>query len=123
MAAQQAEHYCALLEPRKLDLSTHDIGSSPSTVGGVGMTTCRNDRAREVLITARPTMAQQFQEQGGHLSTWVDPGSTFIDVIMNVGIIVRGGDYTGDVNGKSRSATRGRRCAISCRGDGSTVDE
>ena len=32
-------------------------------------------------------MAGRFNAAGGYLRTWVAPGSTFIDVMMNIGII------------------------------------
>ncbi|HEY9522175.1 MAG TPA: hypothetical protein VIR33_02965, partial [Thermopolyspora sp.] len=92
----QAEAYCLRLESRKSDRGTHDLGFVLEPSWGRWYDTDPTDRARNVLIEGGRTMAARLQTAGGYLSTWVDPGSTFIDVMMNVGVIFRAADLTGD---------------------------
>ena len=121
---EQAEKYCLLLEPRKNDTGTHDIGFVLDPSWGRWYELDASPRAREVLAQGGRTMAGRMQEAGGYLSTWVDPGSTFIDVMMNVGVIFRAADLTGDDRLRQvalRHCLTSRRFLM--RGDGSTVHE
>jgi unsaturated chondroitin disaccharide hydrolase len=121
---EQAEKYCLLLEPRKDDKGTHDIGFVLDPSWGRWYDMDPTARVRDVLVQGGRTMAGRMQEAGGYLSTWVDPGSTFIDVMMNVGVIFRAADLTGD---ETLRRTALRHCLTSrrylMRGDGSTVHE
>jgi unsaturated chondroitin disaccharide hydrolase len=121
---EQAEKYCLLLEPRKNDTGTHDIGFVLDPSWGRWYDLDASPRAREVLAQGGRTMAGRMQEAGGYLSTWVDPGSTFIDVMMNVGVIFRAANLTGD---DALRQVALRHCLTSrrflMRGDGSTVHE
>lgn len=120
----QAERYSNLLEPRKHDRSTHDIGFLFDFSWGRWYDAFPTERAREVLIEAGRTMALRFQPRGGYLCTWVDPGSTFIDVMMNVGIILRAADYADDAELRDIALTHSRTSLrYLVRGDGSTVHE
>jgi len=69
-------------------------------------------------------MAARLQTAGGYLSSWVDPGSTFIDIMMNVGIIFRAAAYSGDESLREAAL---QHCRTSSRylmgGDGSTAHE
>lgn len=121
---ERAEEYSLLLEPRKDDTGTHDIGFvlEPSWGRWYDLDACA--RAREVLIQGGRTMAARLRSSGGYLSTWVDAGSTFIDVMMNVGIIFRAAAYSDDDalrNVALRHCRTSRRYLM--RGDGSTVHE
>lgn len=121
---EQAEHYSNLLEPRKLDRSTHDIGFIFDHSWGRWHDLAPSERTRDVLVQAGRTMAARMQPGGGYLSTWVDPGSTFIDVMMNVGIILRAADLSGDEG--LREVAHTHACTSLrhlVRGDGSTVHE
>jgi unsaturated chondroitin disaccharide hydrolase len=121
---QQAEAYSELVEDRKLDEGTHDLGFLLETSWGRWYDWDRSSRAREVLIQGGRTMARRFQPAGAYLSTWVDPGSTFIDNMMNVGIIFRAAAYSDDADLHEialRHAQTSRRHLM--RGDGSTVHE
>lgn len=120
----QAERYSELLEPRKHDGSTHDIGFLFEPSWGRWYDAAPTARAERVLVQAGRTMAARFQDRGRYLCTWVDPGSTFIDVMMNVGIILRAAELTGDDSLREIAldhARTSRRYLI--RGDGSTVHE
>ena len=121
---QQAESYTRVLESRKSDAGTHDLGFVLEPSFGRWYDLDQNDYARDVLIAGGRTMARRLQRPGGYLCTWVDPGSTFIDVMMNVGIIFRAARYSGD---SSLAEVALRHCLTSrrylVRGDGSTVHE
>jgi unsaturated chondroitin disaccharide hydrolase len=121
---RRAEEYSLALEPRADDTGTHDLGFVLEPSWGRWHELEPTDRARDVLVRGGRTMAARLQPNGGYLSTWVDPGSTFIDVMMNVGIIFRAAALDDD------SALREvalRHCRTSrrylMRGDGSTVHE
>jgi unsaturated chondroitin disaccharide hydrolase len=121
---EQAEKYCLLLEPRKNDTGTHDIGFVLDPSWGRWYELDPTPRAREVLVQGGRTMAARMQQAGGYLSTWVDPGSTFIDVMMNGGVIFRAAQLAGD---DSLRQVALRHCLTSrrylMRGDGSTLHE
>jgi unsaturated chondroitin disaccharide hydrolase len=122
--AEQAEKYSVLLEGRKSDPTTHDVGFVFEPSWGRWYDRDGSARARDVLIEAGRTMARRLQRPGGYLCTWVDPGSTFIDVMMNVGIIFRAAEYSGDDALRDVALTHcrtSRRYLV--RGDGSTVHE
>jgi len=121
---EQARAYSRKLEARKADTGTHDLGFVLEPSWGRWYDTDHDDQAREVLIEGGRTMAARLQHAGGYLSTWVDPGSTFIDVMMNVGIIFRAAEYTGDERLREialRHCHTSRRHLV--RGDGSTAHE
>jgi unsaturated chondroitin disaccharide hydrolase len=121
---EQAEQYCLLLEPRKNDTGTHDIGFVLDPSWGRWYELDPTPHAREVLAQGGRTMAGRMQQAGGYLSTWVAPGSTFIDVMMNVGVIFRAAQLTDDDSLRKialRHCLTSRRYLM--RGDGSTVHE
>ena len=121
---KQAEAYSRRLEGRKSDTGTHDIGFILEPSWGRWFDQTGNEHARDVLVEGGRTMAGRLQPAGGYLSTWVDPGSTFIDVMMNVGIIFRAAEYSDDpalAEVALRHARTSRRHLM--RGDGSTLHE
>ena len=121
---EQAERYSLLLEPRKNDTGTHDVGFVLEPSWGRWYDLDHTPQARDVLIQGGRTMAGRLQSAGGYLSTWVDPGSTFIDVMMNVGIIFRAAEYSGDARLREIALTHCRTSRRHLmRGDGSTVHE
>jgi unsaturated chondroitin disaccharide hydrolase len=121
---RQAERYSELLEPRKSDTGTHDIGFVLEPSWGRWYELDPTPRARDVLIDGGRTMAGRLQDPGGYLSTWVDPGSTFIDVMMNVGIIFRAAAYSNDPALHDVAVTHCRTSRRHLmRGDGSTLHE
>jgi unsaturated chondroitin disaccharide hydrolase len=121
---EQAEAYSLLLEDRKHDTGTHDIGFILEPSWGRWYDWDGAARARDVLIEGGRTMAGRFQPAGGYLCSWVDPGSTFIDIMMNVGVIFRAAALSGDQTLHEtalRHARTSRRYLM--RGDGSTIHE
>ena len=119
-----ARDYSDLLEPRKNDLLTHDIGFIFTPSWGNRHENEPSERTREVLITAGRTMAKRFNKKGKYLCSWVDPGSTFIDIMMNTEIIAQAGELSGEKElctvAHEHSLTS-RKYLI--RGDGSSVHE
>lgn len=121
---ERAEEYSLALEPRADDTTTHDIGFVLEPSWGRWYELEPTERAREVLIRGGRTMARRLQPNGGYLSTWVDPGSTFIDVMMNVGIIFWAATLDDDPALREvalRHCWTSRRYLM--RGDGSTAHE
>ena len=120
---QQAAHYSRLLESRKNDPGTHDLGFVLEPSFGRWYDLDGSAYAREVLIQGARTMAGRLQA-GGYLSTWVDPGSTFIDIMMNLGLLFRGARYSGDDTLRDVALAHCRTTRrYLMRGDGSTVHE
>lgn len=120
----QAESYSLALESRKSDPTTHDIGFLFSPSWGRWRELDDSDHVRSVIIEAGRTMAARFNSAGGYLSSWVDPGSTFIDIMMNVDIIFEAAEISGDANLHDialRHAATSRRHLV--RGDATTIHE
>jgi unsaturated chondroitin disaccharide hydrolase len=121
---EQAVRCSHTLESRKHDARTHDLGFVFEPSWGRWYDREGGPYARDVLIDAGRTMATRLREPGGYLCSWVDPGSTFIDIMMNVGIIFRAARYSGDEKLRDvamRHCRTSRRFLV--RGDGSTVHE
>jgi unsaturated chondroitin disaccharide hydrolase len=120
----RARTYSRIVEPRKSDTGTHDIGFLMEPSWGRWYDLTGDPEARDVVIEAGRTMAGRFKEAGGYLRSWVAPGSTFIDIMMNVGIIFRAAEYSGDNSLREIAETHcltSRRHLV--RGDGSTIHE
>jgi unsaturated chondroitin disaccharide hydrolase len=121
---EQAERYSLALESRKTDSSTHDIGFLFDPSWGRWHDLEPSAHTAEVLVRAGRTMAARFNPHGRYLCTWVDAGSTFIDVMMNVGVIFRAARLSGDPELKRvavEHALTSRRFLV--RGDATTVHE
>lgn len=121
---RQAEKYSQLLEPRKLDEGTHDLGFLFTPSWGRWHRLHPTDRTRDVIIQAGRTMAKRFNSTGKYLRTWVDRGSTFIDVMMNVDLVFQAAELSGErglADIARQHALTTRRFLV--RGDGSTAHE
>lgn len=121
---EQAEKYSLLIEPRKEDDGTHDVGFLFTPSWGRWHELAPSQRTENVLIQAGRTLAKSYNAAGGYLKTWVDDGSSFIDIMMNVGIIFQAGALSGD-SALTAVATQhsltSRRFLV--RGDASTIHE
>ena len=120
----RAEHYARLIEPRKLDRDVHDLGFLfwPTWKRWYDLT---GDPAIDaVVVQAGQTLALRFNERGRYLRSFVSPESSFIDIMMNVGIIFYAAQQRADAD-LLRIATdhclTTRRHLV--RGDGSTAHE
>lgn len=120
----KAEHYCRLIEPRKADREIHDLGFLfwPTYKRWYDLT---GDRGLlDVLIEAGRTMALRFRPKGQYLRSFVKESSTFVDIIMNVDVILYAAQQTGDPalwDIACRHSRTTRRHLV--RGDGSTIHE
>jgi len=121
---ERAEHYSRLIEHRKLDRTVHDLGFLFWSTYRRWHEWEGNAEAKTVVITAGQTMGLRFNERGRYLRSFVGPESTFIDIMMNVGIMFYAAHETGDAD-LLRKVTEHclttRRFLV--RGDGSTAHE
>jgi len=127
---QQAEHYSRLIEPRKDDRTVHDLGflfyhGTYRRWYDATMREGRPDPAiREVVFQAGRTLAMRFKEKGAYLRSFVADDSLFIDIMMNVPVILYTAVETADnrlMDVASRHCATSRRYLV--RGDGSTAHE
>lgn len=121
---QQAERYSRGLADRRFDTSTHDMGFLFTPSWGRWRKLEETEEIRAVLADAGRTMANRFNSRGRYLSTWVNPGSTFIDVMMNIDIIYEASEITGDLrlaDIATAHALTSRRHLV--RGDATTIHE
>jgi unsaturated chondroitin disaccharide hydrolase len=90
-----AEQYSRALEPRRHDRAVHDLGFLFFSTYLRWYHLTGEPHLRDVLIDAGRTLALRRQK-GGYLASFVGPNSLFIDVMMNVGIILWAANETGD---------------------------
>jgi unsaturated chondroitin disaccharide hydrolase len=83
------------LEPRQHDRTVHDLGFLFFSTYLREYNLTGDAHCRDVLIQAGRTLALRRQK-GGYLASFIGPQSLFIDVMMNVGIILFAADATGD---------------------------
>jgi unsaturated chondroitin disaccharide hydrolase len=121
---EQAERYSRGLESRKHDRTVHDLGFIFMSTFHHWHRLTGDPALRETLIEAGKTMGLRFQPAGRYLSSFIGPESTFIDIMMNVGIVFYAARESGD-EGLWRAglehALTSRRTLL--RGDGSTAHE
>lgn len=90
---QHAEAASRALEPRKHDREVHDLGFLFFSTYLRWYRYTQDPALREVLITAGRTLALRRQ-MGGYLRSFLGPESLFIDIMMNVGLILWAGNQT-----------------------------
>lgn len=90
-----AEQYSKVLEPRKDDRNVHDLGFLFFSTYLRWYRLTNDPALKEVLIQAGRTLALRRQK-GGYLASFIGPQSLFIDIMMNVGIIIWAANATGD---------------------------
>ncbi len=127
---ERAEHYSRLIEPRKDDRNVHDLGflfyhgTYRRWFEATAREKTANRALQEVVFHAGRTLALRFKEKGAYLRSFVADDSLFIDIMMNVPIILYTGLATGDerlLEVGRRHCETSRRCLV--RGDGSTAHE
>jgi len=121
---EQAIRYSRPLEPRKLDRTVHDLGFVFMSSYYRWYRFTPDPSLKAVLIEAGRTMGLRFQEKGQYLRSFVSPESTFVDIMMNVGIAFFAARETGDaalLDIARRHCETSRRFLV--RGDGSTAHE
>jgi unsaturated chondroitin disaccharide hydrolase len=90
-----ADEYSRPLEPRKHDRTVHDLGFLFFSTYLRWYHLTGQPQLREVLIEAGRTLALRRQK-GGYLASFVGEHSLFIDIIMNVGLVLWAANETGD---------------------------
>jgi unsaturated chondroitin disaccharide hydrolase len=90
-----AEKYTKRLEPRRFDRAVHDLGFLFFSTYLRWYHRSGDPRLRDVLIDAGRTLALRRQ-RGGYLASFIGPHSLFIDIMMNVGLILWAANATGD---------------------------
>ena len=121
---QQAERYSRPLEPRKLDRNVHDLGFIFMSTYHHWYRLTREPALRDVLIQAGQTMGLRFKQAGKYISSFIGPESVFIDIMMNVGIMLYAARETRDQALRQIAMDHcltTRRVLV--RGDGSTAHE
>jgi unsaturated chondroitin disaccharide hydrolase len=121
---ERAEHYSRLIEERKHDRNVHDLGFLFWSTWKRWYDLEGGDEIKESVITAGQTMGFRFNEKGKYLRSFVAPESTFIDIMMNIGIIFYAANETGDedlMRKVTEHCLTTRRFLV--RGDGSTAHE
>ncbi len=92
---EQAEKFSKPLEPRRFDRQVHDLGFLFFSTYLRWYHLSGEPALRDVLIDAGRTLALRRQ-MGGYLASFVGPQSLFIDIMMNVGIILWAANETND---------------------------
>jgi unsaturated chondroitin disaccharide hydrolase len=92
---EQAERYSRPLEPRRFDRTVHDLGFLFFSTYLRWYHHSGDARLRDILIDAGRTLAMRRQI-GGYLASFIGPESLFIDIMMNVGIILWAANATDD---------------------------
>src|SRR5207248_264587 len=89
-----AEEQSRALEPRRHDRAVHDLGFLFFSTYLRWYHLTGDAALRQVLIDAGRTLALRRQP-GGYLASFIGPQSLFIDIMMNVGIILWAANATG----------------------------
>ena len=121
---EHAQRYSRDLAPRRFDTGTHDVGFLFTPSWGRWRRFEDTEEVRTVLTDAGRTMAARFNPAGRYLSSWVDPGSTFIDIMMNIDVIYAAAEITQEsalADVATAHALTTRRHLV--RGDATTVHE
>ncbi|MBN1579872.1 MAG: glycoside hydrolase family 88 protein [Anaerolineae bacterium] len=120
----KAEHYSRLIEHRKRDRTVHDLGFLFWSTWRRWYEVTGDQAIDAVVVQAGQTLASRFKEKGQYLCSFVADESSFIDIMMNVGIIFYAAQRTGDAKlwrVAHQHCLTTRRYLV--RGDGSTVHE
>lgn len=120
----KAEHYSQHLEDRKFDTQVHDLGFTFWHSWRTWYLLTADPRLNQVLIRAGKTMGLRFNEKSGFLRSFLAEDSTFIDIMMNVGIVFYAAIQSDDqelLQKAHKHTMQTRRYLI--RGDGSAAHE
>ncbi|HTN76422.1 MAG TPA: glycoside hydrolase family 88 protein [Pirellulaceae bacterium] len=121
---KRAEHYSKLLEHRQHDRNVHDLGFIFLSTYLPWYELTNERPLHDVLLQAGRTLAMRFMEHGQYLRSFVAPESLFIDIMMNVPIILYAAKESGDseLQRVAEAHCRTTRDTI-VRADGSTAHE
>jgi unsaturated chondroitin disaccharide hydrolase len=118
-----AEEHTRPLESRRFDRDVHDLGFLFFSTYLRWYRLTADERLRDILIDAGRTLALRRQA-GGYLASFVGPHSLFIDIMMNVGIVLWAANATKDVKLRDIALEHSRITASHLvRPDGGTAHE
>ena len=120
----QAVNYSQAVRGREFDRDVHDLGFIFWPTWWKWYQLDGDTELDEVVIQAGRTMGLRFNERAGFLRSFLGEESTFIDIMMNVGIIQYAAERDGDAELGAiveRHCMNTRRHLI--RGDGSAAHE
>jgi len=118
-----AEEYSKRLEPRRFDRNVHDLGFLFFSTYLRWYHLTGDPALRDVLIDAGRTLALRRQK-GGYLASFIGPQSLFIDIMMNVGIILWAANATNDESLRAIALEHTRTTQrVLLRPDGGTAHE
>ena len=121
---ERAEHYSKLLEHRQHDRNVHDLGFIFLSTYLQWYQLTGEKEQHDVLIQAGRTLAMRFKDKGQYLCSFIGPESLFIDIMMNVPIIIYAARETGDDALMQTALTHCRTTRDRIvRADGSTAHE
>src|SRR4029077_6042921 len=92
-----AERYTRPLEPRQHDRTVHALGFLFFSTYLRWYRLTGDPALRDILVDAGRTLALRRQK-GGYLASFLGPQSLFIDIMMNVGIILWAANAANDDN-------------------------
>lgn len=121
---EKAEHYSKLLSGREFDREVHDLGFTFWPTWRPWYLLTGDQKLNDVVIQAGKTMGLRFNPKSGFLRSFLAEDSTFIDIMMNVGIIYYAAEQSNDSELRQIVDThvnQTRRFMV--RGDGSTSHE
>jgi unsaturated chondroitin disaccharide hydrolase len=121
---EKAEHYSNLLIGREHDREVHDLGFTFWPTWKKWYKETGDESKKDLVVTAGKTMSLRFNEKAGFLRSFLAEDSTFIDIMMNVGIIFYAAQKSGDaevLRKVTQHVLQTRRFMV--RGDGSTTHE
>jgi unsaturated chondroitin disaccharide hydrolase len=122
--ADLATHYTELVEQRQHDRAVHDLGFVLAPTWKKHWELTGKVGAKQVAVNGGQTLARRFDHKGRFLRSFLAEDSLFIDIMMNVGLIIWTGLQTGDEQllrvGRQHCETT-RRFLV--RGDGSASHE
>ena len=120
----RAEHYSCLVEPRKMDLTVHDLGFVFLSTWKRWYDLTSDPAKQAVVVQAGRSLSQRFQSKGQYLASFLGRHSLFIDIMMNVPVIFYAARVTGD---RELYAVASAHCETTrrylVRTDGSTAHE
>lgn len=120
----RAEHYSRLLSGRELDRDVHDLGFTFWPTWRRWHRLTKDDALDAVIVQAGQTMGLRFNSEAGLLRSFRAADSTFIDIMMNVGIVFYAAERTSDQALRTLVDTHClNTIRFLVRGDGSTAHE
>jgi len=120
---RQAELASRPLEPRRFDRTVHDLGFLFFSTYLRWYHLTGDVAVRDILVDAGRTLALRRQK-GGYLASFIGPQSLFIDIMMNVGLVLWAAKAAGDEGLRHIALEHCRTTArYLVRPDGSTAHE